>query len=355
MLKKSVLVMLIISMLFMMSCTDDGLSSNGEPLSNKDRVVEANYFAYSSLDSAWFKVSDVSYNYDIINRMVSSISTYYEDPDVSVMEFNYRVSDIFPQYVTIGNSKISLTYVSGKTKDLIWLFLNEFDVYEEFYKTEYTYENNLLVSATVSYNMSKEWIDLGSRNWIYESGRLVEFIEQDDDRIVYTYSNDKLIEKLEYNWNGSWDLQKKEEYVYQDDLLKEKIEYQDNGGILQNYRKELYKFEESHLSVINEYYWSFSSSDWKNSVKIEYTFDDKWNMISRIEYDWDSTNEVFIPEYKYDFTYEEESGNLRDITKAMNPERFYTGMTDAEIYFEPVPSKIDNKVKKIIELWENRK
>lgn len=356
MLKKLVLVMFIISILFMVSCSDEDSSTSSESTSNKDRVITGKSSFYHTIDSIWYDESDVAYNYDINNRMVSSISTYYEDPDVSVMEFEYRLpSDIFPQYFTIGSTRINLTYVSGKTKEFIWMFLNEFDVYEEFVKTEYTYENNLLISAVESYNDSKEWVEMNSESWAYESGRLVEYIETDDDRIVYTYSNDKLIEKLEYNWNGSWDLWKKEEYVYQNDLLKEKIQYQDNGGILQNYRKELYEFEESSLSVINEYYWSLSSSDWTNSIKIEYTYDDKWNMLSRVEYDWDSIDEVFIPEYKYDFTYEEESGNLRDISKAMNPEMFYTGLSEEEIYFEPGPSKIDNKVKKVLELLEEKK
>ncbi|NOR45517.1 MAG: hypothetical protein GQ534_08015 [Candidatus Delongbacteria bacterium] len=354
MLKKSVLVMFIISMLFMMSCSDDPTSS--DPTSNKDRVVELNYFWYSSLDSAWVKMTDGVYDYDIYDRLESTILTDIEESYVSTMEFNYKLpSDLFPEYFMIGNTRINLTYDSGKTKEFTWMFLNEFDVYEEFVKTEYTYENNLLVSAVESYNDSKEWVEMNYESWAYESGRLVDYIETDDERIIYRYENDKLIEKLKYDWMPEWVwyIMEIEEYTYQNELLKEKIIFENISGEFEQSRKEIYEYDGTHLiSVLSEYY---TGSEWENSYKVEYGYDDRWNFVSRIEYDWDYAKNVFIPEYKYDFTYEEISGNFRDITKALNPELFYTGMSYDEIYFEPAPSKIDNKVKKVLELLEEKK
>ena len=102
-----------------------------------------------------------------------------------------------------------------------------------------------------------------------------------------------------------------------------------------------------------QYYWT--GTEWKTSDKIEYEFDGRLNFITYIEYYWDSIEEVYVPDDKMEFTYESESSNSLDVAKAMNPENFYTGTIKIDIYDESLPSKVDYRIEKVIELLKKRK
>ncbi|MDA3838716.1 MAG: hypothetical protein PF574_07015 [Candidatus Delongbacteria bacterium] len=363
MLKKLMVVAFIFSMLLMVSCSDDSTSVGANSVSF--RITDIHSASYDKLDSIWVANSDQLYNYDVNDRVDGSFKTYTASSTQYLEELTYSsLSDVRPltysrysEYVAdkmMGDFKLDFIYEDGKTKVLMMSVLDELGAYQNVVKTVYAYENEMLVSAIDSSFWSGEnWDEAGRQNWTYVGGRLVEYISS-FEQIEYVYENDNLTEKLYYDdWSGSLELQQKEEFVYENGILKEKLTYRNNEIELELSRKETYEYEGSHLSAIYQSEWE--EIEWVAHYKTGFDYDSNGNLIAQIEYDWDSLEEVYVLDYKTEFTYEEESGNSLDVSKAMSPESFYTGMSEIEIFDYSMPSKVDNKVDKFIKLLEKQK
>ena len=359
MLKKSVLVMFVISMLFMMSCTDDPTGDN----TTSSRITDINEFSYNPLDSTWVSKRNLNYTYEN-DRIVATVTTTNGSSGITLEDFSYStLSDVMPlefshyeinetEKTLLDSLKFGLTYEDGKTKEVIMSIPDPFGIYHPFRKMDYHYENGMLVSGKDSIAF-EVWMENGSYTWTYSAGRPDEFISEDDEKIEYVYTNDLLTEKYVYEWSGTWVLGEKEEFTYDNGVLIEKLQYLDNGGILEKNRQYLYTYDGNYPSVIAENYWV--STGWRNSDKTDFEYDGNRNMISMIEYYWNSIEVGYIPDDKIEFIYEEASGNYRDIFRAMNPELFYTGMSDHELPINPLPTKAGSKMEKVLELLDERR
>lgn len=359
MLKKLILVSFMISILFLISCTEPTSSDPGTPF----RLVESNRYYYNDTDSTWIPNYSDYYNYDDHNRLGTQIEIVPSNLNENNYVYTYdTISDVSPKewFVYLGvkwifdDHKYEFIYEDGKAVEIKALERVVDDIYENVLKIEYTYEGNLLVNEVLSLYGDSGWIEMGNVNWIYESSKLVECVS-DSDRMLYIYSNGLL---SEIQWYEGSNLSRREEFAFQNGYLKEKLIYsnpftsmaEEPPGLSS---KVVYEFDGIYLSSKNEYIWAGETAGWLDDIQTEFVYDIYGNMITEIEYYW--YGGVFVPDDKTDYIYEEASGNYTDILRAMYPEMFYTGLDYQVIDPEPTPTKCFEADDKLLKLLEDRK
>ncbi|NOR45518.1 MAG: hypothetical protein GQ534_08020 [Candidatus Delongbacteria bacterium] len=336
MLKKSVLVMFIISMLFMMSCSDDPTSS--DPVTAY-RMVERNDFDYEPATNTWILSSEWNLDYDTFGRIEFDYGIDYYDGDQEQETFAYdNTSTVLPsEFINYDDAKdwiiderAVFTYENGKVKEAIQEYYLEGNIAASI-KIEYTYENSLLTSFIIYEDNAGVWEKTSEKTWAYTSGQLTEYINAYSDgysnKSTYSYENDKLSEMIEYDWNVvGWELYNKSVYSYEDGKLKEVVDYQYYNSEWRIKNKTISLYTNEHLSSEITSLWDDYEQVLKNYWKTGFEYDENWNIVAYIYYDWDGGMNEYVLSFKTEFIYEKAHGNYRDILKVMNPDIFYTGL-----------------------------
>ena len=176
-----------------------------------NNLIEENEFFWNSPTDTWVLSNKDEYVYNINNRVVTLISTSYNNEEVNSQ---YRT---IHTYNNEGNLIIT---ADEQLENNVWV--NE----ERF---EFTYVNNRLDFGLETEFINNEWVaneDDGKFQLIYDdNGRIVRFENLtgvngnpaiEDERTLYSYDvNNRLVLSESQTWNGtSWVNDYKLEYSY---------------------------------------------------------------------------------------------------------------------------------------------
>ncbi|PID28519.1 MAG: hypothetical protein CR982_04345 [Candidatus Cloacimonadota bacterium] len=318
------------------SCSEDSSS----PTENSDsnyRVVKEIRRNYNQDSEIWMLNSERTISYDAYNRIKNDRNYYDSDSYFTNKGFTYdNNSVVIPKGMEYFDgeddyfSNVSLSYEDGKIKEAIGSQDDGTGVLEETLKSIFTYDGDLLTRSVQYYKYNGSWIKEFERNWLYLDGRLSEYIinwveEDEKDKYLYTWENDKLIGMTHYVWSSSWEKIYKNVYSYADGKVAEKKEYIIYQGdwVLNN--KSIYQYDNEYLSSIRTY-----SEIGSGKSKVSFSYDSKWNYTGFINYIWNEDDNGYIPSIKQEIVYEEGKGNYEDINKVLYPEYYYTGLNDVD-------------------------
>jgi|GEM_PF-5763218 len=347
---------IILSFLFI-SCSDDS-SSTSPDNTPKFRITEDNLYTY--LDSkAWSPHKNTNYTYDELGRIVEKEFIDNSDFEESYTDsFFYNLSSKYPyeirRYKDVGklstlSNILSFTYTNGKPTEIIESVRNtDTGVMTKRYKTNYTYENNLIVNeSSYRYNTDTEtWELYSDYDLNYIDGKITStsvIIAGGSGVETFTYSGDKLTElNIDYT---IWTFHIKYRYLlfYENGNVAsaEIQDYVDGDGIWVKEEKMDYKFVNDKLSEEFYYQW-YDIKDWNAYYKNSYTYDTN-ELITLIEnFSWNGTDSTYVlsvDDSKQEYIYEVGTGNYIELDMCLNPLFYYTGGHTNIFNPEPQPIK----------------
>jgi hypothetical protein len=151
-------------------------------------------------------------------------------------------------------------------------------------KIEYEYDNHENLTTETHY----EWKNDG---W------------EATEKFEYTYTNGNLMEKINYKWDGTWDLFAKDEFEYDNggnQLLITSYLW-DNGWIVSR-KTEFTRKSNGYPLTSNAYTWDEGNSVWENQLKSEYTYDDNENLETQNTFWWFFGS--WFPSGNFSYTYD---------------------------------------------------
>jgi len=205
-------------------------------------------------------------------------------------------------------SHSSVSYKTDATVNYnLEMILNKSNVWENGYKTTYTYDaqKNKLTE------MSQEW-DAATSTWL------------NANNTIYTYnSNNNVTSATNQIWTaGAWVNNNK--FIYNFDANYRAISdlYQSwNAGTSawENLVQNVYKFNTNNLvdSAITQY-WNGSSSAWVSYILVTNTYDVNKNLISYLSQSWDAQSSSWKNTYLYTYTYDMNKNMLTNLFKTYN-------------------------------------
>jgi hypothetical protein len=288
MLKKSMVVSFMISMLLIMSCSDDPTSS--DPVTAY-RMVERNNYEYEPATSTWIPSSEWNLDYDVYGRIELDYGIDFYDGDQYQDSISYdNTSTVLPkEFISyddgkemVMNSRSVYTYENGKAKEVLQYFYFG-GVVVASQKTVVTYENNLLTSVIRYDDNDGIWEMTWEKTWTYTSGLLTEYTNFYTDgygnKSTYTYSNGVLSEIIEYDWNVvGWELYDKSVYTYEDGKLKEVMDYDYYNSDWNIGDKTIYLYTNGYLSSETTSSWNDYEQVWKDRWKTGFEYDENYRI-----------------------------------------------------------------------------
>ncbi|MBI3232545.1 MAG: T9SS type A sorting domain-containing protein [Bacteroidetes bacterium] len=200
------------------------------------------------------------------------------------------------------------TYNSDSTENYtIEMVLNQNNVWENGYKTTYTYD----AQKNVLTELSQEW-NAATSAWL------------NTNNSIYTYNaNNNRTSTINQGWqSGAWVNNNK--FIYNFDANYRAISdlYQSwNVGTSswENLVQNVYKFNTSNLvdSAITQY-WNGSTSAWVSYILVTYTYDANKNQTSSLFQSWDTQSSSWKNTYSHTFTYDLNKNMLTDLFKTYN-------------------------------------
>ena len=250
------------------------------------------YSYYYSGNSWQFDMGN-DYTYDELDRITSMI-TYSYGESSSKEEYSYNEQNLIEEqfYYDWWSDTWHLTGKEVIEYDDFGNILSscgfsyENDIWTEFEKTTYEYENGLLVLQT-SYLLQVE----------LEPYR----------RIEYNYNSLGFCsERIESHWFGEWDPWEKVEYYYNGQALcSEEIAYGRADDEWVSIRRFTYEYDNRGNCVLRTFFNHYdNSSDWINSDKDEYFYDENDNCINHNSYYYDHFSEEWELDYWDNLTYD---------------------------------------------------
>jgi len=179
---------------------------------------------------------------------------------------------------------------------------------------EYTYNNNQLIEKLhyLWFEPSQYWFDYKKHLMIYDSSNKligesikVKLNNQwlDAEKVEYTYDSSNMIvlKELYDSPTYGWNIISKTEYTYNTngELIQElKADFFNNNWVND------YKFNVIYQpNQITYEYYSWAGFDWRSVEKIERFFDQSNNLTMEINYEGNQYSQIFDPNYKEIFTY----------------------------------------------------
>lgn len=220
---------------------------------------------------------------------------------------------------------------SANAQKLCDYLITEYAETQTTEKTEYSYNEQGLITLETVYNLNND-------SWDYKSKRETEYDENGyDASIAYynwtdgqwegyshqTYTHDSdgnvLTSEHSYSWeNNEWlePTLYKYEYTFDDNHNPIVIErYKYNGTEWENYHKDLNTYDENNRLICNvEMYWSYG--DWVNSVKYEYSYYDDGMIKEKIQCRF--RNNDWLNYNKYIYIYDEKGNRTSYIVYKWN-------------------------------------
>lgn len=270
----------------------------------QNSISQMEYFSWDEDLSAWrpsfkwdyshtnngFLSNETRYNYT--SQWVPSFKrdyTYYSNGNVKTLKY-----DLFSDNEWRNSYKRHYTYnENGKILLVVQSNWNsEQAAYTPGTRTEYNYDTNgnliEVLSKTWS-NETSEWmLNQKQESTFNANGKITIFIQSS-----YSQSNQiwTPTRKVEYTYNSNGDILQYMEFDWSTT---------DNDFI--NKMKYAYTYPPSQREM-QRANWT-DNSYWLNVKKIVDTYDNLDNMILNETYNWNQTNNNWIPEFKYDFIYD---------------------------------------------------
>ncbi len=353
-------LVIILSSLFI-SCSDD--SSTSPDNTPKFRITEDNVYTYLNSKS-WSPFLNTNYTYDDLGRIV--VEEFIDNSDYeesNTDSFFYNLSSKNPyearRYKDVGklttlSNIVSFTYENGKPAEIIESVRDtDTGVMTKSYKTNYTYENNLIVNeSSYRYNTDSEtWVLYTDYDLTYIDGKITStsvIIAGGGSGVeTFTYSGDQLTEAaIDYTiYYMSLSLHIKYRYLFtyeNGNVASVEIQdYVDGDAIWVNEEKMEFQFENNKLSEEFYYRW-YDIKDWYANYKNSYTYDSN-DLVTLIEnFSWNAADSTYtLSEYdsKQEYIYKDGSGNYTELDKCFNPLFYYTGGYTKLMQPEPQPVK----------------
>jgi len=284
--------------LAIISCEDDN-SENVEypPLEKFNyRIV-----AIKKYGDEFYGESKFQYTGNNLTYYSDSLVFFDESPSYILTEYNMEYPDDKQILGHVDNYFSNGTLISGNT--IITISNNRIkEVINEACKIIYSYNSSGQILTYKLYLNDGDWILKNTITYTYSSGRLVKWESENTDETFMS-------EKIEYSYNGI--------------EVKESIKYKKSEGIWDYSRKNIYTFSSGDITRID--YYKYLTNNWVLKSYCVFEYDTYGNLTEKRTYD--GVDESL--EYREVYTYEEESGNFRQISNLIG--------FPAEETFEPIP------------------
>jgi len=288
---------------------------------------------YSSLTSLWRNYSRDSTYYDA-NGYESEYIEYAWDTINNVWDPSYEylysndangntLSETALDYNT-GTSMLTNNYRYTYTYDLHGKELSE--LYQTWSGTDWTNQSQY----GYVYNAGEQEIMDSSQNWT--SGAWVNY-----GKDIYTYNGSGLeVEDVSQYWNSGW--VNNYQYIYSYDANGNDtaaLTYAWNSGdnsFDNNYSREIYHYNTHNSQTLDLYtYWVAGDNAYVYGSEDTTTYNGNNNELTYQVLDYDTTTQVWTPQYAYTYAYDGNNNNTYELYQLLD--RNNQTLTNSEEYY----------------------